>query len=58
MYFIFQNGKAVLEQGKREHVYRCNVQFIVKVKTENLTEMHLLHQLELIPAQIPSLKGS
>lgn len=58
MHFIFQNGKAVLEQGKRDHVYHCNGQFIVKVKTEHFTEMHLLHRLRLVPAQIPFLKGS
>lgn len=57
MHFIFQNGKAVLEQGKRDHVYHCNVQFIVKVKTEHFTEMHLLHRLRLVPAEIPFLKG-
>lgn len=43
---------------KRDHVYHCNVQFIAKVKTEHFTEMHLLHRLGLVPAQIPFLKGS
>lgn len=34
IYFIFQYGKVELERWKRDRVYHCNVQFMVKVKTK------------------------